>query len=90
MPNVIMEAIVSGLPVIASNSTAANKDLVNEKNGTGILVKLNDKIELEKAILKIINQKEKMDFMNADLIKKFSIENYGKEMDKIYHELISQ
>ena len=33
MPNVIMEAIVSGLPVIASNSTAANKDLVNEKNG---------------------------------------------------------
>ncbi|RZD47560.1 MAG: hypothetical protein CXT78_02335 [Thaumarchaeota archaeon] len=90
MPNVIMEAIVSGLPVIASNSTAANKDLVNEKNGTGILVKLNDKIELEKAILKIINQKEKMDFTNADLIKKFSIENYGKEMDKIYHELISR
>jgi len=89
MPNVIMESIMSGLPVIASNSTAANKDLVNEKNGTGILVELNDKKELEKAILKIINQKEKKEFTNINLIKKFSIENYGKEMNRMYHELVS-
>ena len=85
----IMESIMSGLPVIASNSTAANKDLVNEKNGTGILVELNDKKELEKAILKIINQKEKKEFTNINLIKKFSIENYGKEMNRMYHELVS-
>ncbi len=88
MPNVIMESIVSGLPVIASDSAAANKDLVNEKDGTGILIKLNDKLELEKAILKIINQEKKMNSKKADFIRKFSIENYGREMNKIYQEIV--
>jgi len=88
MPNVIMESIVSGLPVIASDSTAANKDLVNEKEGTGILVKLNDKLELEKAVLKIIDKERKISTVNADFIRKFSIENYGSEMNKIYQEIV--
>jgi glycosyltransferase involved in cell wall biosynthesis len=83
-----MESIVSGLPVIASDSTAANKDLVNEKNGTGILVKVNDELQLEDAILKILSQDKKFNFKNMDLIQKFSIENYGKEMSKIYQEII--
>ena len=88
MPNVIMESIVSGLPVIASDSAAANKDLVNEKDGTGILIKLNDKSELEKAIMKIINQEKKIHSKNSDFIRKFSIENYGREMNKIYQEIV--
>ena len=87
MPNVVMESIVSGLPVIASDGTAANRDLVNEE--TGILVKPNDKLQLENAILKILNQEKKFTSNNADLIQKFSIENYGKEMNKIYQEITS-
>ena len=89
MPNVIMESIISGLPVIASDSTAANRDLVNNKKGTGILVKVNDELQLENAILKILSQGKKINSITADLIKKFSIENYGKEMNKIYQELIN-
>jgi len=88
MPNVIMESIVSGLPVIAADSTAANKDLVNEQDGTGILVKINDKLQLEKAILKILTQEKMKNVKNVDVITRFSIEKYGKEMSKIYQEII--
>jgi glycosyltransferase involved in cell wall biosynthesis len=87
MPNVIMESIVSGLPVIAADSIAANKDLINEKEGTGILVKLDDKIELEEAILKIINQEKENNIKNANLIREFSIENYGIKMNKLFKEI---
>jgi glycosyltransferase involved in cell wall biosynthesis len=87
MPNVIMEAIISGLQVIASKSASASSDLVNEKDGTGILIKLNDKLELEKAILKIINQGGKIKSKNAEFIRKFSIQNYGIEVKKIYQEI---
>lgn len=88
MPNVLMESIVSGLPVIAADSTAANKDLINEQDGTGILVKINDKLQLEKAILKILTQKKIENVKNVDVITKFSMEKYGKEMSKIYQEII--
>ena len=87
MPNVIMESIVSGLPVIAADSIAANKDLINEKEGTGILVKLDDKIELEEAILKIVNQEKENNIKNANLIRDFSIENYGIKMSKLFKEI---
>ena len=56
MPNVIMESIVSGLPLIAADSTAANRDLVNEQDGTGILVETGNKLQLEQAISKILIQ----------------------------------
>ena len=88
MPNVIMESIVSGLPVIAADNIAANKDLINEKEGTGILVKLDDKIQLEEAILKIVNQKKEDNIKNANLIREFSIENYGIKMNKLFKEII--
>ena len=88
MPNVIMESIVSGLPVIAADSIAANKDLINEKEGTGILVKLDDKIELEEAILKIVDQEKENNIKNANLIREFSIENYGIKMNKLFKEII--
>jgi glycosyltransferase involved in cell wall biosynthesis len=87
MPNVIMESIVSGLPVIAADNIAANKDLINEKEGTGILVKLDDKIELEEAILKIFNQEKENNIKNANLIREFSIENYGIKMNKLFKEI---
>ena len=88
MPNVIMESIVSGLPVIAADNIAANKDLINEKEGTGILVKLDDKIELEEAILKIVDQEKENNIKNANLIREFSIENYGIKMNKLFKEII--
>lgn len=87
VPNTIMEAITSGLPVIASDSSPGNKDLINEKNGTGILIKLNDKLGLEKAILRILNSKKETESSNADSITKFSIENYGMKINEIIQEI---
>lgn len=52
MPNVIMEAMASGLAVIATNVGAVNL-LVNEKNG--ILISTNDLIELNKYIKQMID-----------------------------------
>ncbi len=87
MPNVIMESIVSGLPVIAADSIAANRDLVNEQDGTGILVETGNKLQLEQAISKILIQNKNNNSKKSDSIKKFSIEEYGKEMSKIFQEI---
>jgi len=88
MPNVVMESIVSGLQVIAADNVAATRDLINEKEGTGILVELDNELELEKAITKILNQQRKNNQINANLIQEFSIENYGIKMSKLYKEII--
>ena len=89
MPNVVMEAIVSGLPVIAADGTAANRDLINEQDGTGILVEAGNKLQLEQAISKILIQDKNNNSQKSDFIKKFSIEKYGKEMSKIFQEIIN-
>jgi len=88
MPNVIMESIVSGLQVIATDNVAATRDLINEKEGTGILVELDNELELEKAIIKILSQRRENNDNNANLIREFSIENYGIKMSKLYKEII--
>lgn len=88
MPNVVMESIVSGLPVIAANNVAATRDLVNEKDGTGILVELDNELELENAIIEILSQRKENNQINANLIREFSIENYGIKMSKLYKEII--
>jgi glycosyltransferase involved in cell wall biosynthesis len=90
MPNVVMESIVSGLPVIAADGTAANRDLVNEQDGTGILIEIGNKLQLEQAISKILFDDKNNNFKKSDAIKKFSIEKYGKEMSKIFQEIIDQ
>ena len=87
MPNVVMESIVSGLPVIAADGTAANRDLVNEQDGTGILVEAGNKSELEQAISKILIDNRNNNLKKLNAIKKFSIENYGNEMSKIFQEI---
>lgn len=90
VPNVIMEAITSGLPVIANDNSPGNKDLINEINGTGILIKSNDKFELEKAILKILNTKNEIELLNTEAITKFSIDKYGEKMNKIIQEIYEE
>lgn len=52
MPNVVLEAMASGLPVVASN-IAGNQDLV-EENQTGFLIPPNSAEELSKSLRKII------------------------------------
>ncbi len=64
MPKVLMEAGLSGRPVIASNVPGCRDVVLNEK--TGLLFKLNDVNDLEKKILKIIDDLSTMRVMGKN------------------------
>ena len=53
LPNVVIEAIASKVPVIATN-VGATKDFVN--SNTGILIDIDDQQALKLAILDIFNE----------------------------------
>jgi glycosyltransferase involved in cell wall biosynthesis len=82
LPNVIIEAIASELPVIATD-VGATKDVVNEEKGTGILIKNYDSKSIESAILKILNKEFSGNF-DRTLLEKFSFTGFGQELIKIY------
>ena len=64
MPKVLMEAGLSGRPVIVSNVPGCRDVVLNEK--TGLLFKLDDVNDLEKKILKIIDDSSTMRVMGQD------------------------
>jgi len=84
LPNVIIEAIASELPVIATDF-GATKDFVNEEKGTGILIKNYDSQSIESAILRIMNMEFSGNF-DHKLLEKFSFTGFGKELIKIYEK----
>jgi len=84
LPNVIIEAIASELPVIATDF-GATRDFVNGKKHTGILIKNYDSQSIESAILKIMNNGFSGNF-DHKLLEKFSFTGFGKELIKIYEK----
>jgi glycosyltransferase involved in cell wall biosynthesis len=85
LPNVIIEAIASKLPVIATD-TGATKDFVNENTRTGILIKDFQSETIELAILKILKNKNVPDKFDQKILEQFSFDNFGKELIQIYEE----
>ncbi len=85
LPNVVIEAIASKLPIIAID-VGATKDFVNENLGTGVLLNNNDIISIESAILKILNNKNKFSEFNHKILEQFSFENFGKQLVEIYKD----
>lgn len=90
-PNVILEALACGLPVIASNVGGISEQ-IDEK--TGILVKPQDPYELKNAILEILNNKSRRESMRTCAIKKaqenFSLEKQAKSFVSWYDEILAQ
>lgn len=86
MPNAILEAISSGLPIIASDN-GANKDLVNEKLKTGIIIEPNNESQLRDAIKRIISGGFEICETPPDFIDKFSFETYGDNIIQMYNEI---
>ena len=80
----IMEAMTSGLPIIASN-IRGNVDLVNENNG-GWLCTLDNSDEFKVAIEKSMNKdlQEKMGNYNINYSEKFDVTNIEKKIYSIY------
>lgn len=83
LPNVIIEAIASKLPIIATDAGAA-RDFVNENTGTGILIKDFESVTIEAAILKILKNKNFSDKFDQKIFEQFSFDNFGKELVQIY------
>ncbi len=81
LPNVVIEAIASKLPIIATDA-GATKDFVNKK--TGILIKDYSSDTIKSAVLRILQNKIKSDEFDQSMLKQFSFDNVGKELIKIY------
>jgi glycosyltransferase involved in cell wall biosynthesis len=89
LPNVILEAMSMGIPVVSTN-IAGISDVV-KNNDTGFLVKPRDSEQLRKYIKMILENDALRRRMSDNCIKeirKYSWENMIKRLEKIYSEEI--
>jgi glycosyltransferase involved in cell wall biosynthesis len=89
-PNVILEAMACGLPIIASRVGGIPDILTNDTNG--YLVEVKDTNDLANKILLLLSDgvlRKKISDNNRQLVKKYSWENVISELEKIYELTIS-
>ena len=86
MANVIIEAIASGLPIVATD-IGSYKEFIDEKKGTGVLIKPGSKKELYDGIVHILENKKAFSKNNRNLVKEFSYESFSKNILNIYEEI---
>ena len=89
LPNAVVEGIASGIPVIATEN-GANKEYVNQDYKTGIIIEPGNKIELKKAIKKIIEMPEKFSREVPEIIKEFSFEGYGEKLEILFKKSLEK
>lgn len=90
LPLSVMEAMATGLPVIATDCRG-NRDLVKD-NVNGFLVKVNDVSGFAKSIEKLYSDRQlnnRLGNGSAELIKQYDISNVSNQMKIIYKNIIS-
>ena len=85
LPCVIIEALASGLPVVATN-VGGIPELVNDENG--VLVPPEDLYSLANALDYALNKKWNRCRIAEKAVKQYSIETIGHIWTRIYHDLI--
>ncbi|MDN5127474.1 glycosyltransferase family 4 protein [Aliarcobacter butzleri] len=89
-PNVVFEAMASGLPVIGTNVGGIPSQVIDKK--TGYLVELNNIEQLKNSILKLASNKklrEKMGQNGRERVEKeFSWDKSAEQLEKIYRGLL--
>jgi len=85
LPNVIIEGIVSGIPIIASVN-GANEDFINKEMRTGMIIQPGNKKELKKSIFFILQNEDEFHKEIPQKIKEFSYEGYAKKLLSIFEE----
>ena len=89
LPVAVMEAMASGLPIVASK-IRGNEDLINNNQG-GYLVKPKDSEQIAKAIERMIkNPKmcEKMEKRNLEIIEDYGQESVLQKMNEFFNEIV--
>jgi glycosyltransferase involved in cell wall biosynthesis len=91
LPMVVLEAMASGLPIIASNVGGVPELVQHEK--TGLLVKPGDLGELAEALRKLLSDerlREKMGKESYQYAEEFSIEKMTEQIYTLYEEILSK
>ena len=89
LPVALMEAMASGLPIVASK-IRGNEDLISNNQG-GYLVNPTDSEQVAKAIEKMIQnpeKREKMEERNLEIITKYGQETVLQKMDEFFDEIV--
>jgi len=89
-PNVLVEAMTCGLPVVSTDcSSGPNEIIENGKNG--ILVPVGDEKALAEAILKILTNPsltQKFSLEGKKTAQNFTLEKSVKEYEKLFQEVL--
>jgi len=89
-PNVIVEAMTCGVPVISTNCQSGPNEII--KNGeNGILVPVGDEKALAEAILKVLNNhslRQKFSEQGRKKAQDFTAEKSIKEYEKLFQEVL--
>lgn len=87
LPCVILEALATGLPVIATE-TGGIKDWVTP--GKGYLVKPGDKAGLIAAMKKVMDNRKGFDpeFIRSEVAEKCSYDTVGRKISALYYEVL--
>lgn len=87
-PNVILEAMASGLPIVATG-VGAIPEIVNQ-GVNGIILKSSDENEVAEGVIRLINNRKLLREMSSNNLKKakeYDISFVCKRMDQIYASL---
>jgi len=88
MPNVVLEAIGSGLPVVATR-VPGSEDLVHDgKNG--LILPAKDSADMSEAQVKLINDRRRRDDMGAhsrDIAKEYAWTLVAEQYLELYQQI---
>lgn len=84
----IIEALASGLPVVATD-VGGTSEIINEENGCGILVKYGDSRGMARSILDIMQDSRLYDRLKENALRtsreKFNLDNTIRETYNLYN-----
>lgn len=90
--NALLEAMISGLPIIATDVGGNSEAIANDENG--VIVPPRDPLALSVAITKLVDDRElQMKYGKAarnKAIADFSIDSCIEKYDKLYQELLNE